>query len=70
MIDTIYEWKNKIVNSFIISDELGGNITNSIVEVKNNVTKTLIKSSYGKNDFKKFRKQFLEFERIRKLRMR
>ena len=68
MIDTIYEWENQIVNSFIISDELGGNITNGIVEAKNNVAKTLIKSSYGKNDFKKFRKQFLESERIRKER--
>ena len=69
MIDTIYEWENQIVNSFIISDELGGNITNGIVEAKNNVAKTLIKkSSYGKNDFKKFRKQFLESKRTRKVR--
>ena len=68
VIDTIYEWENQIVNSFIISDELGGNITNGIVEAKNNVAKTIIKSSYGKNDFKKFRKQFLESERIRKER--
>ena len=68
MIDTIYEWENQIVNSFIISDELGGNITNGIVEAKNNVAKTIIKSSYGKNDFKKFRKQFLESERTRKVR--
>ena len=66
--DTIYEWENQIVNSFIISDELGGNITNGIEEAKNYVAKTLIKSSYGKNDFKKFRKQFLESERIRKER--
>lgn len=68
VIDTIYEWENQIVNSFIISDELGGNITNGIVEAKNNVAKTIIKNSYGKNDFKKFRKQFLESERIRKER--
>ena len=53
MINTIYEWENQIVNTFIISDELGGNITNGIAEAKNNVAKTLIKSSYGKNDFKK-----------------
>ena len=39
MIDTIYEWENQIVNSFIIPDELGGNITNGIVEAKNNVAK-------------------------------
>ena len=39
VIDTIYEWENQIVNSFIIPDELGGNITNGIVEAKNNVAK-------------------------------
>ena len=64
MIDTIYEWENQIVNSFIISDELGGNITNGIVEAKNNVAKTIIKSSYGKNDFKKFRKNMYSSLRI------
>lgn len=67
-INTIYEWENQIVNSFIISEELGGNITNGIVEAKNNVAKTLIRNSYGKNDFKKFRKQLLETEKARKNR--
>ena len=58
MIDTIYEWENQIANSFIISDELGGNISNGIVEAKNNVAKKLIKSSYGKNDFKNLENNF------------
>ena len=68
VIDTIYEWEIQIINSFIISDELGGNITNGIIEAKNNVAKTAIKMSYGRRNFKKFRKLFLESERCRKHR--
>ena len=67
-INTIYEWENQIVNSFIISDELGGNITNGIVEAKNNVVKTIIKNSYGVNNFKMLRAKVLETERTRKER--
>jgi transposase len=58
VIDTIYEWENQIVNSLIISDELGGNITNGIVEAKNNVAKTIIKSSYGKTILKNLENNF------------
>lgn len=68
VIDTIYEWEKQIINSFIISEELGGNITNGIIEAKNNVAKTAIKMAYGRKNFKKFRKLFLESERYRKLR--
>ena len=68
VINTIYEWENQIVNSFIVSDELGGNITNGIVEAKNNVVKTIIKNSYGVNNFKMLRAKVLETERTRKER--
>ena len=68
VIDTIYEWEKQIINSFIISEELGGNITNGIIEAKNNVAKTAIKMAYGRRNFKKFRKLFLESESYRKNR--
>ena len=68
VINTIYEWENQIVNSFIISEELGGNITNGIVESKNNISKTLIKNSYGIRNFKMFRAKVLGSEKERKTR--
>ena len=56
--ETIYEWENQIVNSFIISDELGGNITNGIVEAKNYVAKTLIKVHMKKTILKNLENNF------------
>ena len=43
--------ENQIVNSFIISDELDGNITNGIVETKNNVAKKNNKKIIWKKRF-------------------
>ena len=60
-----YQRKVKHI-SFI--DEIGGNITNGIVEAKNNVVKTIIKNSYGVNNFKMLRAKVLETERTRKER--
>lgn len=56
---TLEEWENQIVNSFIISEELGGFMTNGVIEAKNNVSKTMIKISYGMTSFKNLRAKIL-----------
>ncbi len=63
---TLEEWETQIVNSFIISEDLGGNMTNGIIEAKNNVSKTLIKMSYGLTSFKNMRAKIMEAEKYRK----
>lgn len=67
-VHTIEEWESQIINSFIISEELGGNITNGAVEAKNNMIKTLIKNSNGIKNFKMLRAKVLETEKSKKLR--
>lgn len=67
-VNTIEEWEPQIINSFIISEEIGGNITNGSVEAKNNMIKTIIKNSNGIKNFKMLRAKVLETEKSRKNR--
>lgn len=66
--NTIIEWRKQILNSFIISEELGGFITNGVIEAKNNTCKTIIKTCYGLTNFKNFRARVMLAEKERRLR--
>ncbi len=67
-ITTYEDWFKQIVNSFIVNEEIGGYMTNGVVEAKNNVSKTIMRMGYGMTSFKNLRAKILEQEKIRKQR--
>lgn len=58
-IGLLKNWKQEIINSFIISDKTGNRLSNAKSEAMNELIKTHIRVSKGLGNFNRFRKRML-----------
>jgi transposase len=62
---TYRKWRVEIANAFV-KNQTGENFTNALAENMNNHIKTIIKSTYGYQNFERFRKRCLLMLRYNK----
>lgn len=57
--NTLINWKNEIVNSFIIVESTGKSISNAIIENRNKSIKTIKRNGNGYTNWERFRNRVM-----------
>ena len=57
--NTLINWKNEVVNSFIVVNDDGRTITNAIIENRNKSIKTIKRNANGYTNWERFKNRVM-----------